>query len=412
MGLWLKLAVRNALRNIRRSGLTALTVVVGTSLFTISVAWINGMFGGIINQYTAASGHIRLVDADFAAKEELHPLYDNIEDTAPLLAALRAVPGVVAAEPRIMTGATLTKTEEIGEDFALVVGATESYYRDRLHGPDTIQEGTWLTGKPGEVVLGRVVARQAQLRVGDEVLLLGQTQYGSMAPVTAKVVGIATGDGALEQQAFLPLSELQWMVDLPDGALEVLVYTEGRDAETVAPVAAAIAGLEEAKGLAVLSWYTQDPWAGLLGILDGVQWFIQMLIVFIAALAIFNTMTMSVLERSGEIGVMRAMGMSGAGAVGLFVLEAVAIGLVGGVSGAALGALPSWYLQVHGVTLSSDVVEKMGSFPLSATFYANLTPTILAQAVLLGLIIAVAGAFIPALRAARVQPVTAMRRRR
>ncbi len=412
MGLWLKLALRNAARNIRRSGLTALTVIVATALYTVTSAWIQGMFGGMTTQFTAVSGHIRLVDADFAAREELQPLYENIPDVAPLLEAARATPGVVAAEPRITTGVALTRDEALGEDFALLVGGTDTYYRERLKGPEAIVSGRWLSGKAGEVVLGRITARDTGSAVGEEILLLGQTQHGSMAPINAKVVGVVAGDAMMEQQAFVTLEEAQWMLDLEGGAMEVLVYAASLEPEDVAPVAARLAALPQSGALIARPWYTQDPWAVLVGIIDAVRLFIQLLIVFIASLAIFNTMTMSVVERTEEIGVMRAMGLSGAGAVGLFAVEAAAIGAVGGVLGAALGALPALYLQIHGVTLAEDFAERMASvLPVRTTFYAQLTPDILIQAALLGLVIALLGALIPSMRAASVQPVTAMRRR-
>ena len=133
----------------------------------------------------------------------------------------------------------------------------------------------------------------------------------------------------------------------------------------------------------------------------------------LAALAIFNTMSMSVLERTGEIGVMRAMGMSRPRALGLFLVESIFIGLLGSAFGVALGSAGAWYLQTYGVTLGEDVVAKMGSsFPIQATVYADLTLSTVATAVLLGILASVLGALLPALRASSIQPVLAMRARR
>ena len=94
---------------------------------------------------------------------------------------------------------------------------------------------------------------------------------------------------------------------------------------------------------------------------------------------------MSVLERTGEIGVMRAMGMSRPRALGLFLVESVFIGLLGSFFGVLLGSAGAWYLQTYGVTLGEDVVAKMGSsFPMKATVYADLSLSTVAMAVLLG----------------------------
>ena len=412
MSLWIRLAIRNAFRNRRRTLLTASTVLVGTALITAALAWVEGIFGSMIRLYTASSGHIRVVDAEFARREELQPLYENIADVGPPIEALRRVAGVVDVQPRIVTGAVITSTEEIGDDFTIVVGASDRYYRAHLKGPDNVVAGTWLTGGPKEAVLGRKLAVDLEVGVGREILLLVQTQYGSMSPVTARVVGVIAGNAMVERQAFLPLEEVRWMTDMPGGALELVVFGRSERASVLGPLVEELRSLPEMEGREVKAWFQREPWTVLAGMLGIIKRIIELLIVFITALAIFNTMTMSVLERTAEIGVMRAMGLTRLGAVGLLVVEALAIGLLGGVAGAVFGSAGAWYLEVYGIALG-DVVDKMGdAFPIQTTVYGDLTPRIVATTVLIGLLIAVLGAAIPALRAGSIQPVTAMKPRR
>lgn len=413
MMLWIRLSLRNALRNVRRTLLTAATILVGIALAVVSLAWLGGIFQGIIADYTMVAGEIRLVTDAYAEREALQPLYENIADVEPVLKTVREAKGVVAAEAKISMGAVVTVGEEIGDNFGLVTGASDTWYKDYLKGPDKVGKGTWLTGAKGEAVIGYKLAEQMSAKVGDELLVLGQTQYGSMSPVTAKVVGIVGGDPSLGYQVFLPMEEVQWMADIPQGAIEILVYTDGYDPAVVTPVAEGLDALPGLDGLKVDPWFTRGPFATMLPVLDGMQGFIQFLIVFMTALAIFNTMTMSVMERTGEIGVMRAMGLSRLGAMGLFLVESLTIGAIGGIAGVVVGAIPAYYLATRGVTLPPDMIEKMGSsFPFKATFYAILTPEILVQGLVLGLVIAVVGAILPAFRAASIQPVTAMHARR
>ena len=413
MKLWIRLALRNALRNRRRTALTTATVLIACAMLTVALSWVEGIFGGMTQSFVASSGHVRIVDADFAKREVLQPLEENVPDTDKLIAALRGVPGVLDVQPRITTGAVITADEEIGDDFTMVVGATEAYYRDHMDAASKVVAGTWLTGAKKEVVLGRRVAERIGVELGGEVLLLGRTQYGSMSPVTAKVVGVAGGDMQVELQAFLPLEELRWMTDIPGGALELLVYASAMKPRQLAPLVSRLRARPELRGMAVQGWYEREPWASMTGMIQGIRAVIEAMIVFIAALAIFNTMTMAVLERSNEIGVMRAMGLTARGTVGLFLVESMVIGHAGGVVGTAIGSVGGYFLETRGINLGEELVEKMGeAFPVQSTFYGDLTPGIMATAVGFGLLIAVLGALLPALRAAHIQPVTAMRARR
>lgn len=411
--LLLRLALRNARRNVRRTLLTMATVLIGTSLVVLATAWLDGIFGGMLGGMADAYGHIRVVDTDFLEREELAPLYENIADADKIVAAVSSVDGVRAAYPRITTGAVLAKGEELGEDFGLIVGASKAWYAERMKGPDHVVAGTWLTGERDELVLGRKLAEQLDAEVGDEILLLGQTQYGSMSDLAPTVVGIVSADAMVDNQAFVTLDDARWMLDLDGGALEVLVYADDSGAETLLPIADRLAAHPDLAGLSAQPWLLREPIPSMLPMVDGMSGFIAGLVLFITALAIFNTMTMSVMERTGEIGVMRAMGLSRAGAISLFAIESGLIGLLGGIGGAIVGGAAGMYLEIHGVTLDEQLIDQMGSsFPMTQTFYADVNPENISTAVILGIFIALFGALLPAWRAGRIQPVTAMKARR
>ena len=92
----LKLAARNTRRHRVRTALTAGMVVAGVGLLVVGLAWVQGIFGQALEQATAASGHARLVTREYAAREELQPLYANLPDVSALVPLLRARPGVVS----------------------------------------------------------------------------------------------------------------------------------------------------------------------------------------------------------------------------------------------------------------------------------------------------------------------------
>jgi putative ABC transport system permease protein len=410
----IRLAIRNALRNGRRTMLTAGTVAIGTAFTVLSLSFIGGMFNGMISEWTNANGAVRVVTAAFAEEEQLAPIYENIPDAAPLVAMLEGLPGVAQAAPMIRTGVLVTLGEELGEDPALLTGSSPAWYAERLLPGSTMSSGRWLSdgASDEEIVLGSKIARDLGAVVGDEILVMGTTQYGSMSPISADIVGIISGNSAIDAQAFVSLEVARWMVDVPAGAIEVLVYpAEDSEAAVAAVTEAASAAL--GADYVVTPWYVRDIWAQSKPILDGMQLVISLSVVFIMALAIFNTMTMSVLERTGEIGVMRAMGQTRESAVLFFLAESTIIGLIGGIAGAAIGAIPALYLERNGLRFSQDILDEMGAeYAMSSTLSGDLTPDIIVLALVIGVVTAALGAFFPSLRAARIAPYEAMRAQR
>ena len=100
---------------------------------------------------------------------------------------------------------------------------------------------------------------------------------------------------------------------------------------------------------------------------------IIIIVLLLAALGIWNTFTMSVLERRAEIGVMRAMGLTKFKTLVMIILEASWMGLAGALIGLLLGAVPTWYLNINGFELSDGIREGMeGMYAMPKVMRASL----------------------------------------
>lgn len=401
-----RLAARNTLRSRARSGLTAGMVVVGVALLMIALTWVDGIFSEMIENATAQGGHVRIVDPEYAAREELLPLWANLPEVETTARRLAALPGVVAVEPRILAGVTVTVGEEIGEVFALAVGGSERFFRERLKAKDHLVQGGWFTGAPDELVLGARVAEEAKAAVGDEVVLLGMTQDGSLSPVKGTLVGVVRTGSLLDRQVLLPLEKMQYLADVPGGATELLVF--GADYRAGPTLARRLREADWLGGVKVQSWDEREPLGSMTRTGSAVGTLIGAVVVLLAALGIWNTMTTSVLERTHEIGVLRAMGMTRLGAVALFFGEALTIGAAGSAVGLGVGLVPCLLLEKYGIRIGEEMTARM-SLPLSEVMHGRLTPGIAAGAFGLGLAMAILGSVPAALRAASVLPVSAMR---
>lgn len=402
-----KLAGLNATRKPARTLLTAGMVVAAVALLIISMSWLDGVWDTILGGSTDMIGHVEVAQPAWADRDNMNPLYENIPDVAPVLEAVRSNPDVEAAYPIISTGVTVSVGEEIGEHFGMLVGAPLEYMQTRLRTEGKMVEGRWFA-KPGELVLGHKIVRDTGAKLGDEVVLLGTTQDGSMSPLKGELVGILrAGTPAIDAKVYLPLEQAQYLTDIPGGAIRVLAYGEAyKDADDYAESLAA--ALPE---YAVRSWTARPPWTQTYVMMGAIRGMLFFIVVFLAALGVWNTMMMSVLERTNEIGVLRAMGLTRLGAVGLFVGEAVVIAILGGVVGVIGGVVPYLLTKDRGITFGEKIAQDLGDmFPSVETMYPQLEPQLLVTAFFMGVLMAFIGSLLPAIHAATIQPVVAMRR--
>ena len=421
MSLLLTLAARNTLRNGRRSALTAATVLFGTGLLTLGLSWVNGVEAGMVRDIARSIGHVRVVNSRWLEKEKLAPLYENIPQTEAVVAAALATPGVAHAWPRLQMGVMASKDgEELGEVFGMVVGAPLDYFEQSMELRPRVAQGSWFTDDgAGQALIGKTLARQMGVEPGDKAIFLGTTQDGSISPIAVTVTGlIDSGTGAFDRQVYVPLSTARWMADIPDGGLEVLVTTtDPLEAPAVARLleerlAGVSAGLGEGATLRAQAWSAREPFASMFGVVGKVLSLVASVIVFITALGVLNTMLMSVLERTAEVGVLRALGMKGRSILALFFIESLSIGAVGGALGVALGSLAALRLEAVGLDLGAAADKMPATLPVNRVLYADWTPEIALLAFGLGLMMALLGAILPSLRATAIQPVIAMRARR
>ena len=128
---------------------------------------------------------------------------------------------------------------------------------------------------------------------------------------------------------------------------------------------------------------------------------------FILSFGIINTLSMSLLERMKEFGVMRALGTSGKSLAGQITAEALYIGLIGAVPGVLLGLLFSYLLATYGFSLGETTAHGMS---FSEPIYGEVHPVSTLRTAVIFTLLTAAVSLFTALRASRLDPVEAMRR--
>lgn len=169
---------------------------------------------------------------------------------------------------------------------------------------------------------------------------------------------------------------------------------------------------EQHPDVLVRSWQSVSPQtASMLESQDGIAFITLGLVFFIAAFGVVNTMLVSVFERTRELGVMRAMGVKPVELVAMVLIESLWLGALAGVAGIALGLGLDAYLVFVGIDFSASMPEgfEMNGVRIEPVFrgVVRAGPIVLTAVFLMG--VSVLAALWPALRAATIQPIDAIR---
>lgn len=396
-------AWRNLWRQSRRSLLTASAMGIAVAMCLASVALVDGMYGAFADALVTQSlGHVQLHNGEYpSTKQPWHTIDDE-----GLIERIEALPGVTGATDRLYGQALLG--DENDSTGAILVGITPR--RELALSPldERLVEGRFLADEAAqEVVLGKGMAEDLELSVGDSVVIITQATDGSLGNELLEIVGIvSSGRTAMDRGgAWMHVEDLQDVLALYGQVHEILVT--GPDPDASASLLAEVEGAETGD-LLVRTWQEASPQtAQMMGMQDASMAIFIAIIFGVASLGVLNTMLMAVFERTRELGLMKALGMTPLRVVALVLTEAALLGLLSCVLGAILGGLLDWYLVTEGLDFG-DGLEQMG---------VTFDPIIKGEVTLKGVVgvlvplffICVLAAVWPAIRAARLRPVESMR---
>ncbi len=407
-----KIALRNIFRNKRRSVLTGLSIAVAVMiavyLWSLIVGIMDDMFDNMIR---LTSGHVRILNTNYVKRERMLPLEANIKDYTAVEKVAQANPNVTLAVGRIKFGVLLEHKGKNKPVFGTgIVPGTESRIS---HLDQKMVEGRMIQAGREEINIGRILARELGLKLGDTLTVVTQTAYGSITAMNLKIVGLFSfGVQSIDKTTFyLPLDKAQQLLDLDNSVTEIFVYI--KDMNMAPEAAKAIkADLDRAyQGkYTTKAWQDQEVLYFWMTVTRNAYGGLYFLVLFLASFTILNTMFMSVLERTREIGMMKALGMKDRQVMGVIILEAMLIGGIASFIGALWGSGVAYYLATEGIDFTATF-EKMGTlnFPISYVYRAVFSWGIIFFGFGMGILFSVVAAIPPALRAARLEPAEALR---
>lgn len=412
----LQIAWRNLWRNPRRTLITIAAIALGYAMLLCFACLLEGLQQQMIKTGTSLGlSHAQVHAPAYYPDRSIYDTLGGREgtDVKRLLATLTSDPRVRAASPRVYGyGLIGSADRSAGVEILGTVPAQEQQVT-ALH--THLVTGRYLTEQiPQGVVIGDKLADALGASVGAEVVLLLQAADGSMGNDLYTIVGIFhTGLEAVDRGLVLmSLAVLQQLLSLePDRIHEVGIALA--DATEATVVAATLeAQLGKLLPVRVRAWPELAPQLAEYVRLHRSISFVLFAIVFVLALiGIMNTMLMAVFERTRELGMLMALGVRPGQVVSFILAETGCLVGASLVLGGGIGAPLLWYLQAHGLDLRSFMgeISLVGSV-VDPLWYGRQDFPAYSQAALGLAVTALVSACYPALRAARLRPIEAIRK--
>jgi len=381
------------LRNVFRRKLRVLLTIFGITIGVLALVVMGSMAEKI--NLLVSGGTRYYSDKVTVAAEGSSLMFSTGPLSISKMPEIRSVPGV--AEVSAQIGALLSTESSASFGMPAMIAGSDMRGEDLESFKVTYSQGQALTpSDQGSVVVGADLVKKLSAKVGGLVTVRGE-QF--------KVVGILDKTlTAPDSSVWMTLPDAQrlFVQDLPemvrsqlnpqDLATSLVVYpTKGTDPEALAKsINQTVSGVK-ATGPSAF----QEEIANSTRILNAILYGIALISLIVGGLSVINTMTMSVSERTREIGVRKAIGASDGQIVRQFLAEAAVIGFIGGASGLLLG----W--------VAATVANALGQASNLTLFL--VTPRLAIGAVVFAVVLGLVSGLYPSLHAARLKPVVALR---
>lgn len=454
----ISIAWRNLRRNLRRTLLTGMAVAFAVTLSTCMRGLQDGGYAQMIDQAVRGRlAHLQVHGEDYLERPDADRVVPGAAELTEQLRGMDNVAGVsqralcdgVAARDSFIWNVEVVGIEPEDEASVSVIderilsgdGGQAWCQREltkgrRLFGDDELFD-TWCAAARhgrylGEddsqgALIGADVAKRLTVSVGDEVQVQviravdspeeGGAEKGALSQRRLEIVGVVkTGNPEIDDRlVYVPRAVLQEMLGTDEpNEIALLLEDVGQIDATYNSVAALLAGDGSQQ---VHTWAERNPTLKSLIDTDSQMGIVMLVIlVILVALGVVNTTLMSVLERTKEFAIMLALGMRRTKLFALIMAEVSLLGVVSISAGTALGLAFDVYGRVHGWPLEWFTDADMSDLTMSGSvidpvYYAGLDP-------INGLIIVV-GVFVlfllagllPAIKASRLMPASAMRER-
>jgi putative ABC transport system permease protein len=367
-----EIVINNVMRRKARTFLTLLGISLGVAAIVALVSLSVGLKSNALDIMGKVAGDVTVME-----EGQMYTMSSLSED---VMKKIQNVSGVRLVAPTVTLmdlsrGFNAVGTEARGVDPDLEERFSSSSW-DIVDGRPLRSSDTY------NAMAGTVLADQLNLRVGQTVEYMGED---------FRVVGILSfGNTLLDQALYINIDTAREIARRPPdyvNMIRVKVSKPGTEEEVAKRINLTVPGVE-ARSSAAMS----EQIGEFLGIIETVTWAISALAAIVGGVGIANTMLMSVIERTKEIGVFKAVGWSNADVMKTILMEGLLLGFLGGIAGVVLGFVAVIVVQTQ-----------------VPAFAGEITVVLIAEAMTFAMSLGVVGGIYPAYRAANLNPVIALK---
>jgi len=371
--------------------------------------FVLGLYAGMMRSRVRT-----VIDAEVAHLQMHHPDFKNDYDPSLTLANPQKTINILQqiqriryiASRSITQGMLATTTGTAGVQINGIDMETENNVSQMNK---KLIEGHGLTSeKKNGILIGKKQADKMNLKVGSKLVLTFTDSESNITAGAFRVNGIyETVNTPLdERNVFVNQSTLNEYLNIDSASHEIaIILHRDEDVEEVKQVL-----FKQFPEYSIKDWRENSPETDLMvGVVDQYSVIVMVIIMISLAFGIANTMLMSVLERTREIGMLSALGMNRVKVFALVLSETVLLTLVGIPVGITVAWLVIYYFGRMGIDISSFSGEAMSGFGFGSVIYPEFPTDSLIQVMMIVVCTALAAALFPSLKAIKLQPADALR---
>lgn len=405
--LMLRLALRNLMRNKRRTGLMVLLVASGLTAMILTDGMVRGMMGLMVQKVT---------DTWMGEAQVHHPGFRDaldgefyIKEPKKTLAILEADPDVTAFTARTMSGGMIASSNNVSPGVIFGIDPINEGRVSRLK--EALVEGAYLRAdKDNEILIGYKMAELLEVQLGDRIVTtLSEAESGELSQSLFRVTGLLKFNDRMmdKQMAYVSLGAGQKMTAIGEGVHEIAIRINP-DADEMQVMTRLKKGLDPL-GLETLYWHDLLPdLAGILAMTGFSSFIIGGILFILVSLGLINSMFMSIYERHYEFGVMLGVGTRRRQLFSLICWEGILLGTIGTVFGVIIGGLLNSWLSTHGLSFGENM--EMSGVMINEPIKTAVDISQFTTFPLFVIALAAVACIIPALHGARLIPAVALRR--